>query len=208
MKSYGKFELFDEENIIFQTNQILKLSEEKTFKIGLIIGTLMLILIFSYGGTLLINGLLNINIVIIIFGIMYIFIGLIILFSEIYLIYFISSNEERVILYLTTNRIIKLINRRLFRRSQKLEQINYNELAYYICWYNSVEFVSKGLNKDIHYTGEETVLKKKPKAIKSIKILLEGIESNKIKEKIEDLLIKTIPMVRHPNLKYLLLSKR
>ncbi len=203
----NNFILFDGEEILIQTNQMLESLRELSYKILLIIGVPAMVMCFGFGGFILINGFLNMDFINIFFGVTLNFSALIILMFVFNFTYYLFSKGEKESYYITTSRIIK-INKRLFSRTQRLKEISHDEIAYIIYWHDSIEIVTKGANGELHYHGNETDYKKKPRKIKSLDLLLEGIEADKIKEKIRDTLSKTIPMVRHPNLKYLFLSKR
>lgn len=192
-------ELLESEKIILETTPII---EKSTYKLYIIIGY-----IFTSIGFLVI--IIYVLPSIFIFGLEYLILNLIL--SIIFIILILSGILlvksykvlNRIIYYITTKRIVEFIDGTLLHKNPKQNEISLEDASYIINYYDSIEIVTKNPFGESNYNGTEMNQKRKPKKVKSIIILLEGLKGEELQDRIKNLLINRLNLVEHPNIRYL-----
>jgi hypothetical protein len=119
-------------------------------------------------------------------------------------VYLESKNTEY---YLTSRRIVEFTQKGLLFRKQKIKEFNFSSISYLVYYINSLEIASTDIKGGFHYNGSEiNLLDKKAKRDHRINIELNGENGKKIKEKITNYLIQTVPLIEHPNIEYLYIN--
>ena len=86
--------------------------------------------------------------------------------------------------------------------------MGYNNLSYIINDENTLYFISKGSNSAHFYDGTEEDYIPIPKGHKILKLALFSENGHEIKNKIMDLIQKTVPFIQHPKQDNLFLLNR
>ena len=117
--------------------------------------------------------------------------------------------SKRTTYYITSLRVIDFLSKSLLSKKKKFKEIQLNNIDFIRFWRDDLEIGECYPDREHFYKGDEieykNIIKRK---YKYLLLRLSGKEGEKIKEKIVEILSKTVPMVQHSNLEWVYLKKK